>query len=149
VASTTTVGPPALTAAPIAGLGTSAFHAGLARAGFTTAPPTTRPGFVTTTSTRADATISTYGTGPADVVKVIAEADVKVAQAVLGEVATTVARGPDAKRAEAWIKAALRKGPISAAQPRAVAATYGRQPFELLVGATTATLSIGRLTAAG
>lgn len=148
-APTTTGKPPSLTAAPIAGLDAAAFHASLRKAGFTTGPPGTTPGFVTTTSTQAGATVSTYGTGPADVVKIIAEADGAAAPSVLVAVATQVAKGPEAKKAETWVKAELKKGPIGPAQPRVGTAAFAKQPFELLVTSTTATLSIGRLTAKG
>ena len=102
---------------------------------------------MTTTSKRADATVSTYGKGPDDVVKIVAEADRAVAPTVLVSVASSVVKGADAKEAETWIKAELKKGPVSPTQPRAAQATYGQQPFELLVGQATVTLSIGRLTA--
>lgn len=148
-ATTTTEKPPSLTAAPIAGLDATAFHASLQKTGFTTRPPGTTPGFVTTTSQRAGATVSTYGTGPTDVVKIIAEADTGVAPSVLVTVATQVAKGPEAKKAETWVKAELKKGPISPTKARVGTASFAKQPFELLVTGTTATLSIGRLAAKG
>ena len=146
-APTTTVArTPSLTAEAIPRLETAAVHAQLGQSGFAANPPTTTPGFVTTTSKRADATVSTYGKGPTDVVKIVAEADRAVAPTVLVSVASAVVKGADAKKAETWIKAELKKGPVSPTEPRAAQSTYGQQPFELLVAGATATLSIGRLT---
>lgn len=144
--TTTTAKVPALTAAAIPGLATETVHGTLGRIGFTQVATVGSPGFMTTTSTRKDATVSTYGTGPADVVKVIAEADTAAAPVVLVAVARTAVKGTEAGRVETWLKAELRKGPIGPTQPRTAKATYDRQPFELVVTASTATLGIGRLT---
>jgi hypothetical protein len=138
---------PTLTAAPIAGLDAAAFHGLLESSGFTRTTSSTRPGFVPTTSTRADATVTTYGTGPADVVKIVAEADTKAAPSVLPTVAAAVAKGAEGKKAAAWLTVTLKKGPISVAQPRTATASYASQPFELVITATTASLSIGRTRA--
>ncbi len=136
---------PTLTAEPLSGVRTADLHAGLVKVGFTTAAPTTAPGFVTTTSKRNDATVSTYGKGADDVVKVIAEADKAAAATVLPAVAVATLKGTDGKRSEAWIKAELKKGPRSPTQPRSSTETFG-QPHELLITSSTATLSIGRLS---
>jgi hypothetical protein len=144
--ATTVARIPALTGDPIPSLEPAGLHANLGRIGFTTAAPATAPGFVTTTSRREDATVSTYGKGPTDVVKIIAEANTAAAPTVLVSVAAAPLRGSEARRAETWVKAELRKGAIGPTQPRMAKATYGRQPYELLVTSTTATLSIGRLT---
>jgi hypothetical protein len=146
LAPTTTVDRvPNLTADPIAGVSTQAIHAELAALGFTTAEPTTAPGFVTTTSRRADATVSTYGTGAADVVQVVAEASTQAAPTVLPAVVVAVVKGADAKKAGAWVSAELKKGPSPAA-PRSSSATYGKLPHDLIITTKTATLSIGRLS---
>lgn len=146
-APTTTVARvPTLTADPIPEVTAAAIHADLVEIGFTTARPTTAPGFVTTTSKRTDATVSTYGTGADDVVKVIAEADTTAAPTVLPAVAATVLKRREARRAGAWLGAELKKGPKSPTEPRTSSGTYGKQPHELLITTRTATLSIGRLS---
>jgi len=147
-APTTTVARvPTLTAEPIAGLDPTALHRKLGTLGFTTGAPTTVPGFVTTTSQRSGATVSTYGKGPTEVVKLVAEVDRAAASQVLAVVALSATTGSEAKRAEAWVKGELRKeGPTSPTEPRSAQATYGEQPHELLVTTSTATLSIGRLS---
>lgn len=144
---TTTTRPPKVTAAAIPGVETAAFHSELAKLGFTAGSPSSRPGFVTTTSTREGATVSTYGQGTGDVAKIVAEADTKAAVEVLVPLARTVTHGADDRRVEAWLKAELKRGPISATRPRTARETYGGQVFDLLITAATATLSIGDLTA--
>lgn len=152
-ATTTTLAPtttaarvPVLTAEAIPGIEVAAVHDPLRKIGFAREAPKATPGVVTTTSKRGDATVSTYGKGPADVVKVVAEADRAAAPTVLVAVAGVVVAGADARKAETWVKAELAKGSISPTQPRTAQATFGRQPFELLVAKATATLSVGRLT---
>lgn len=141
----TTTRLPTVTGQPIPGLDTAAFHAAFGKTGFTQAPPTSLPGFTTTTSKRADATISTYGKGPADVVSIVAEADLPAAASILPAVVAAVAKGPDARKADAWVLAQLKQRPSSASGPRSASSTFGGLPYELLVNAVTATLSIGRL----
>lgn len=137
---------PNLTAEPIPGLETGSLHGGLERIGFAKSFSTARPGIVTTTSKRDDATVSTYGSGPADVVKIVAEANRDVAADVLGTVARAALTGSDARKAESWVKTELSaKAPAGATQPRTATAEYGSQPYELLVTPATATLSVGRL----
>ena len=143
---TTVARTPSLTAEAIPGVEAATIHGELGKIGFAADPPRTTPGFVTTTSKRADATVSTYGRGPADVAKVVAEANGAAAPAVLVSVASAVVKGAEAKKAESWIKTELKKGPVSPTRPRTAQATYGQQTFELLVRRATATLSIGRLT---
>jgi len=144
-ASTSPARAPTLSAAAIPGLGAPSFHAGLRSSGFASTAPGGTSGFVTTTSKRADATVTTYGRGPDDVVKIIAEVGTAAALDVLATVVAAVAKGPEAKRADAWLKAGLKMGPINATRPRSTVATFAMQPFELLVTASTATLSIGRV----
>lgn len=137
---------PAITSQPIAGLEAGAIHDDLARIGFTGGEPSGGEGFVKITSKRADATVSTYGTSPGDVVKIIAEANPAVAPAVLGKLAATAVPGLEATRAEAWVKTELKTRPTSPTQPHAARATYAKVPYELLVTSKSATLSIGRIT---
>ena len=145
--TSTTIAPiPKLTAAPIAGLDVATFHGALGKIAFAARPPSSVPGFVTTTSTRNDATVSTYGRGDTDIVKIVAEADTGAAPMVLVAVAKSVLKGAEATQAEAWLKAALKKGPISPDQPSTASAVYAKEPFDLVVNAATATLSIGRLS---
>lgn len=141
----TTTKLPKVTGEALPGVETAAFHATMARLGFTAGAPSTMPGFVTTTSKRTDATISTYGRGMGDVVKIVAEADKVAAVEVLVRVARTVTSAVDDPKVEGWLRAQLKKGPLSATQPRTARETYGGQPFDLLVTAITATLSIGDL----
>lgn len=144
---TTTARLPKVTAEAIPGVETAAFHAALAKLGFTAGSPSTRPGFVTTTSTREGATVSTCGQGTGAVAKIVAEADSKAAVEVLVPLARTVTHEADDRKVETWLKAQLKRGPISATQPRTARQTYGGQTFDLLVTGATATLSIGDLTA--
>lgn len=137
---------PSITSEPIPGLTPQTVHGGLEKAGFTTGPPAGSAGFVTITSKRSDATISTYGKSPDDVVKIIAEADPVVAPAVLVPVAAVAVRRADARKAEAWVKAELKKAPTGSTSTHAAQASYGRVPYELVVTAKSATLSIGRVT---
>ena len=144
--ATTTTRGPSVSGQAIPGVETAGFHAMLGRLGFTAGQPSSRPGFVTTTSTRTGATISTYGRGAGDVVKIVAEVDRGTAAQILVPVARTVTGGGDDRKVEDWLRDQLRKGPISATQPRTARETYGGQPFDLLVTASTATLSVGDLT---
>jgi hypothetical protein len=144
---TTTKRLPQVTAEAIPGLETAAFHSELAKLGFIVGSPSSRPGFVTTTSTREGATVSTYGKGTGDVAKIVAETDSKAAVEVLVPLARTVTHGADDRKVETWLKAQLKRGPISATQPRTARQTYGGQTFDLLVTGATATLSIGDVTA--
>lgn len=147
-APTTTVARvPTISAEPIAGLDPATLHRKLGTIGFTTGAPTTVPGFVTTTSLRSGATVSTYGKGSTDVVQIVAEVDKAAAPPVLATVALSATSGSEARKAEAWVKAELmKKGPTSPTAPRTARATYGGQPHELLITTSTATLSIGRLS---
>lgn len=114
--------------------------------GFTSGPPKALTAdFVTTTSKRADATVTTYGRGLTDVVEVVAQAETKAAVPVLGAVATTPLSRADGTRALAWVRAEVAKGPLSATKPRSTEMTYGGQRYQLLVTSSTATLTIGRL----
>lgn len=88
---------------------------------------------MTTTSRRSDATVSTYGRGAGDVVKIVAEANTPAAAAVLVPLARTVTHGRDDRRVADWLKAQLRKGPTSATQPRTARQTYAGLPFDLVV----------------
>lgn len=144
--STTTSRLPKATGAPLPGIEAVAFHDVLAGLGLTTGPPSTTPGLVTTTSSNPDATVSTYGRGAGDVVKIVAEADSAAAAAVLVPVARAVTSGADDRKVEVWLRAQLRRGPISATQPRTARASYGGLPFDLIVNAATATLSVGDLS---
>jgi len=145
-ATTTTARVPVLTGDPIPSIQPSTIHGNLQNLGFAVGAPATAPGFVTTTSTRTDATVTTYGKGPDDVVKIIAQADSAAAATVLPPVAAALLNGSEARRARIWVTAELKKGAKSPTEPRTTKATYGQQPYELLITTTTATLSIGRLT---
>jgi len=137
---------PTLTAEPIPGLDPATLHRKLGTLGFTVGAPTSVPGFVTTTSQRRGATVSTYGKGPSDVTQIVAEVDKAAAPQLLPTVALSATSGSDARKAEAWVKAQLKSSaPISPTAPRTARGTYGGQPHELLVTSSTATLSIGRL----
>ncbi|MEO5680101.1 MAG: hypothetical protein ABIS47_10570, partial [Acidimicrobiales bacterium] len=64
---------PKITAQPIPGLEAPDLQSRLTGIGFTGGPPNTAVAdFVTTTSKRADATVTTYGRGLTDVVEVVA-----------------------------------------------------------------------------
>lgn len=159
-APTTTTRVPVITAGAIPRLTPTAIHDKLRTIGFTTTEPSASgTSFVTITSKRADATVSTYGRTPAEVAKVVAEADRPVAASVLAVVAVVALQGAEVARAQTWLTAELKKGasgpaerkgqaPPSTSQPRVAKATYGGQPYELVITAATATLSIGRLTTA-
>ena len=144
--SVSTTRAPSITGEPIPGLTPQAVHGGLEKAGFTTGQPGGNAGFVTITSKRADATVSTYGKSAGEVVKIIAEADPAVAPTVLGTVAAVAVTGADARKAESWVKAELKQAPTGPTQTSAAQASYGRVPYELIVTAKSATLSIGRVT---
>lgn len=157
-AEPTTTGVPVITAGAIPRLAPSGVHDRLRAIGFTTAEPTTiGSSFVTTTSRRSDATVSTYGRTPTEVVKVVAEAERPVAATVLAVVAASPLQGAEVARAQTWLTAGLKQPPVRTSkslaapvtsQPQVTKATFGGQPYELVVTAATATLSIGRITTA-
>ena len=146
--ATTTTRAPNITASAIPGLVPATIHDKLKAIGFATSEPiTSSASFVSITSKRSDATVTSYGRTPAEVAKVVAEANRAVAGAVLSAVAAAPLKPAEAAKAKAWVKAELKKGPTKGTQPRSSQASYGKQPYELLVGPATATLSIGRITA--
>ncbi len=146
--TTTTTKVPTVTASAIPGLVPATIHDELKAIGFATSEAvTSSASFVSITSKRSDATVTSYGRTPAEVAKVVAEANRVVAGPVLSAVAAAPLNRAEAAKAEAWVKAELKKGPTKGTQPRSSQASYGGQPYELLVGPATATLSIGRITA--
>lgn len=148
-AVTTTAAPvPSITATAIPGLAPAGIHDKLKALGFTTgAPSTGNASFVTITSKRTDATVTTYGRTPTEVAKVVAEADKAAADAVLRSVAAAPLKGAEVVKAQTWVRAQVKKGPTNPTSPRSSKATYGGQPYDLVVSASTATLSIGRIAA--
>ena len=146
--ATTTTRVPNVTASAIPGLVPATIHDKLKAIGFATGEPiTSSASFVSITSKRSDATVTSYGRNPAEVAKVVAEANRAVAGPVLSAVAAAPLNPAEAAKAQEWVKAELKKGPTKGPQPRSSQASYGGQPYELLVGPATATLSIGRITA--
>jgi len=146
--ATTTTRVPNVTASAIPGLVPAAIHDKLKATGFATGEPvTSSASFASITSKRSDATVTSYGRTPAEVAKVVAEANRAVAGPVLSAVAAAPLQPAEAAKAQAWVQAELKKGPTNGPQPRSSQASYGGQPYELLVGPATATLSIGRITA--
>jgi len=148
VVTTTTSLVPSITAAAIPGLTPAGIHDKMKAIGFDTgAPSTGNASFVTITSKRGDATVTTYGRTPSDVSKVVAEADKSAADAVLRQVAAAPLKGAEAVQAQTWVRSQVKKGPTDPTRPRSSKATYGGQPYDLVVSASTATLSIGRIAA--
>ncbi len=146
--ATTTTRVPNVTASAIPGLVPATIHDKLKAIGFATGEPvTSSASFVSITSKRSDATVTSYGRNPAEVAKVVAEANRAVAGPVFSAVAAAPLKPAEAAKAQAWVKAELKKGPTEGTQARSARASYGNQPYELLVGPATATLSIGRITA--
>ena len=146
--ATTTTKVPNVTASVIPGLAPATIHDMLKAIGFATGEPvTSSASFVSITSKRSDAAVTSYGRTPAEVAKVVAEANRAVAGPVFSAVAAAPLKPAEAAKAQAWVKAELKKGPTEGTQARSARASYGNQPYELLVGPTTATLSIGRITA--
>ena len=146
--TTTAIPVPSITASAIPGLAPANIHDKLKALGFTTGPPSTgNASFVTITSKRTDATVTTYGRTPTDVAKVVAEADKAAADAVLRTVAAAPLKGAEVTQAQTWVRTEVKKGPTDPTRPRSSNATYGGQPYDLVVSVSTATLSIGRIAA--
>lgn len=138
---------PSISAAAIPGLTPAAIHDKLRAAGFTTGGPVSNgPSFVTITSTRADATVVTIGPNANDVTQVVVEANRPVAAAVLGTVTGVLLAPAEAKAAAKRLGVELKK-PTSVNEPRSSTATYGAQPYALLLTSSTATLTVGRIKA--
>ena len=62
-------------------------------------------------------------------------------------VAAAPLKGAEVVKAQTWVRAQVKKGPTNPTSPRSSKTTYGGQPYNLVVSASTATLSIGRIAA--
>lgn len=145
--ATTAPTPPSISAAAIPGLTPAAIHDKLQAMGFATSGPVSNgPSFVTITSTRADATVLTVGPTANEVTQVVVEANRPVAAAVLATVTGVILAPAEAKAAAKQLGLELKK-PTSATEPRSSTATYGAQPYALLLTSSTATLTVGRIKA--